>query len=622
MNTGDTVRKREVHPMMKITLCGRNIAECAIVTSTAPAPAEKTAAEFLKRVIHAACGTELPIVTIDEPVPNGICIGTRGASPDVRFDGFRITTDDAHLYLDGNIPRGTLYAAYDFAEKHLGYRCFAEDCEVIPTEGEADIPAGLDTVDNPVFESRRHCWISNRNNPEFASHNRLTAYDSTPDETYGGGILGMSYACHTFNQLCPPSVYFDEHPEYFSWVIDEETGEGRHIPAGNIFHKGGQLCLTNPDVLHIVTENVLKQLREHPETHVVDISQCDNRNYCQCERCAAVDEEEGGQAGTMIRFVNAIAEVVTKEFPHVMLRTFAYLYSRQPPKLTKAHPNVIVRYCTINACFRHALGDMTCERNNGEFHFTEELTEWGRMADHLSIWNYSANYDSYITPFPNLASMRENVRLFADCGAIDVYEEDTSPAISEVNGAYGELKTYVLDKLLWDPYMSEETFRYHVNDFLKAYYGPGWLQVRKYIDLEHEATKDSHVRCFSYCDYNTTLWNLPADIREFLRGRYEPAPYQPAMDDHPLIGLVKRLDEAYALLQKAHDMAETDEQRNHIRRATFSLDYLKLFCMPHDKAKMTKEEQADYEAACEEFHAYKNSHKIFYNLTTQQHMNR
>jgi hypothetical protein len=94
---------------------------------------------------------------------------------------------------------------------------------------------------------------------------------------------------------------------------------------------------------------------------------------------------------------------------------------------------------------------MTCTENNGEYHFCDELTDWGKMADHLSIWNYSANYDSYITPFPNMATLRENVRLFAECGAIDIYEEDTSPVSTPVNGAYGELKTYVLDKLCGIP---------------------------------------------------------------------------------------------------------------------------------------------------------------------------
>jgi hypothetical protein len=99
--------------------------------------------------------------------------------------------------------------------------------------------------------------------------------------------------------------------------------------------------------------------------------------------------------------------------------------------------------------------------------------------------------------------------------------------------------------------MSEETFRYHVNDFLKAYYGPGWLEIRKYIDLEHEATADIHMGCFAYCDMNYPLWFIPteylsSEIREHLKKNYDASPYQPALEDYPLRGLANRLDEVNA----------------------------------------------------------------------------
>ncbi len=591
--------------MRTLTICGHDIAEFTLVIPAIPHPADTTAAEFLRDTITKSCGVTLPIT--DTPAAHSIILGSREPSPEVKYDGFRITTDEGNLYLDGNVARGTLYAAYDFAEKYLDYRYFAADCEVIPTEGEANVPAGLNLVDNPVIESRAHSWIDNCTNPEFASHTRVTAYDNTADQKYGGRIPGMNYACHTFKKFCPPEIYFKEHPEYYTlW-------EGKRLPVGDIFDFDGQLCLTNPDVFRIVKENVLKELREHPETHVIDVSQNDNNHYCQCERCAAVDEEEGSHSGTVIRFINALAEEVVKEFPNVMIRTFAYVYSRKAPKLTKAHPNVVVRYCTIEACFRHALSDKSCSRNNEEFNFYEELTEWQKMASNLSIWNYNANYACYLAPFPNLISLRENLRLFADCHAIDIYEEDTSPVLMISNGAYGLLKTYVLGKLLWDPYMSEETYHNHIKEFLMAYYGKGWQEMGKYIKLEHEATANHHVRCFSWIDL---LGELPADnlaLRQHLRGVYQAYPYQPTHSDHALIGLTERIDEAYAFMNKAYELADTDIHRSRIRHSRIALDYLKLFCMPHDKRWMSKEEQEEYEAACAEFLEYKKANDLCYN---------
>jgi hypothetical protein len=36
---------------------------------------------------------------------------------------------------------------------------------------------------------------------------------------------------------------------------------------------------------------------------------------------------------------------------------------------------------------------------------------------------------------------------------------------------------------MWNPYMSEEEYNRHMNEFLEAYYGAGWASVREYIDV-------------------------------------------------------------------------------------------------------------------------------------------
>ena len=103
--------------MRKLTICGRSIADFTIVLPAIPDPAEKRAAEFLKNTIKSSCGIELPI---SDQAEHGIYIGTRQPCDCVKWDGFRMTTDERNLYLDGNMARGTLYAAYEFAEKYLG----------------------------------------------------------------------------------------------------------------------------------------------------------------------------------------------------------------------------------------------------------------------------------------------------------------------------------------------------------------------------------------------------------------------------------------------------------------------------------------------------------------------
>lgn len=598
--------------MKELTICGVSIAEFTLVIPTLPQPAEVTAAEFLQRVIAASCGVTLPIIHRDQSTPDhGIFLGTRDTDAEIKHDGFRTKAEGGHLYLYGNMPRGTLYAAYDFAEKHLGYRLFSADCEVIPTEGEAEVPCCLNAVDNPVFSSRRTtCW-QHAQSAELSAHARLN--DCAPVGVEYGGLEPTNSDCHSFYALLPASEYFEEHPEYYA------LHDGVRVPCESGWGPG-QLCLTNPDVLRLVTENVLKKLRANPNTKIVEVSQCDNKRYCECEKCAAIDAEEGSPSGAMLRFVNAVAEAVEKEFPNVLVRTFAYQYTRTAPKITKARHNVLVRYCTIEACFRHALNDPNCEKNGSVFR--RELEEWGKMAHQISVWDYVTFWSCFASPFPNLISLRENARFFAECGAVHILEECNA---GYSGGLAPELKAYLIGKLLWNPYMSEEEYHGHIKEFLAAFYGKGWREIARTLAIEHETTEHRCVGCFDDVDigslYYTTEPEVPG-VRDFIRENFVPKAYQPAIPDHHLLGFIEHINEIKAMYDRAFALAETEEQRRHLEISRWSVSYVDLFCKPHNKGKMTPEERAAYEAEVEQFHKDKDRLGVRYNLWTSNFQGR
>jgi hypothetical protein len=66
-----------------------------------------------------------------------------------------------------------------------------------------------------------------------------------------------------------------------------------------------------------------------------------------------------------------------------------------------------------------------------------------------------------------------------------------------MGGEFGELRAYLLAKLLWNPYMSEDEYKGHMMDFLYYYYCTGGLYMRMYIDLMEEWTKDVHFGIYS-----------------------------------------------------------------------------------------------------------------------------
>jgi formylglycine-generating enzyme required for sulfatase activity len=64
-----------------------------------------------------------------------------------------------------------------------------------------------------------------------------------------------------------------------------------------------QPCLTNPEVLKIVTQAVLAELKQNPNAQNISASQNDNDRYCRCPKCAALDEREGTPMGSLLTFV-------------------------------------------------------------------------------------------------------------------------------------------------------------------------------------------------------------------------------------------------------------------------------------------------------------------------------
>ena len=81
----------------------------------------------------------------------------------------------------------------------------------------------------------------------------------------------------------------------------------------------------------------------------MSLTQHDNQKYCECENCKALDEANGSHAGTMITFVNTVAERVKAagDYDNVVFDTFAYQYTRKAPTAVVPREDVIVRLCSI-----------------------------------------------------------------------------------------------------------------------------------------------------------------------------------------------------------------------------------------------------------------------------------
>lgn len=467
-----------VQQPVTLQLASGGKSDYAIVIPQNASPSQRRAAEELQRFLQQITDARLPIVT-DEPaslsqVRKAIALGDNrllresGVQVDWKAlgdEGFTIIPQPPHLFIAGSPKRGTMYGVYGFLEDDIGCRWYSSKVSFIPQKRNLTVKIAPRT-ELPAFEYREP-YFTDAWDKHWAARNRVNGTFPRLDESTGGKVSYGPFV-HTFYALVPPEKYAKEHPEYYSLV------------KGVRDTQRGQLCLTNPDVLRIATETVKRWIREQPQATIFSVSQNDWTNPCECEGCRRIVEEEGSESGPVLRFVNALAEEIEKEYPDKLIDTLAYWYTEDPPKNVRPRRNVRVRLAPIGACFAHPFG--TCQQNMKQY---ENLRAWARITDQLYIWHYTTNFAHYLMPFPNFDELARSLAIYRDNGVKGVfYQGNYSPG---GGGEFNELRAWVLAKLMWNP---DKDFWALVDDFLRGYYGKAAPYIRRYIDLMHQPVRE------------------------------------------------------------------------------------------------------------------------------------
>jgi hypothetical protein len=365
----------------------------------------------------------------------------------LKEDGFVILTDSLRLIITGGNEKGTLYGVYSFLEKYLGCRMYSPKVKVVPKQKQIILDK-INEQQIPVIGFRdthyRTTWDA-----EFTDWHKL-------DHDPKGARTDWGMWVHTFNELVPPKIYYQSHPEYYSMV------KGKRIPT--------QLCLSNPAVLEITVQNLRKEIAQKPTAKYWSVSQNDNKDYCTCDKCKAIDEREGSPSGSIINFTNQVAD----QFPDKMISTLAYEYGRHAPKTLKPRDNVNIMLCSIEA-YRHK----PITEDTASADFVKDVQDWGKIAKDIIVWDYVIQFNHLVSPFPNLHVLQPNIQFFAENKVNAMFEQGNR----EVGGEFAALRSYLISKLLWDPYLNIDSV---MNDFLLGYYGTAGKPIRQYIDLMRE----------------------------------------------------------------------------------------------------------------------------------------
>lgn len=473
-----------------LTLAANGRPTTVVVLSDQSSQAELTAAQDLANYLGKITGGSFTIQP-ESALPKdsaGIFVGPTRAALKAGVDCSKldseewiIRTSGKKLILAGGKPRGTMYATYHFLEDVLRVHWWNPWEESVPQSPSLAV-GPLNLRGKPIFRYRDIYMLYGNDAGRFAAHNRLNREgDAVIDSLYGGSMsYGPPYHVHTFSLYFPPLEYFNKHPEWFSLI------NGRRVGINS------QLCLTNPELrqaflarlIDYVNDSHTKAKAVHmPPPMVFSVSQNDNENHCQCDKCQAITKAEGTEAGPLLDFVNFLADNVRKKYPGILIDTLAYQHTQKPPRTIKPHRNVIIRLCDSGSDMIRPITDPV----NTEFR--NILTSWARITNNLRVWTYAVTYTSPVgMPLPTIETIQTNYKFYISNNVQGVFTELEYPILADMR----DFKAWLMIKLLENPHANMRKLE---DTFLKGYYSSAAPMIRQYLaDLNMEArTKGTHI---------------------------------------------------------------------------------------------------------------------------------
>ncbi len=421
-------------------------------------PAEVFAAETLQTNIVKISGAFLPIVREKAPdAPKALVVSP--SLPKGPDDLVSIRTAGGCIFLEGNSPRATVYAASRFLQDYLGARWFwpEDDGEYLPRLRRYEIPA-IDWSSKPAFRYRdlsQCCYFGHVPTEHWLAKLGMNMCGNSRSadlfiRTTGGHLVGIE-----------GEKMFAEHPDWFSLI------DGRRVKDG----VSG--CWSNPGFTAAMVEKIKNHVRDN-RSEILRAFPYDTCLRCQCPGCT----KNPDRSSRWFDYYSHLGEEVKKEFPDIRVAAIAYQEYSVPP----SHPVKgleWVEYCQYDRCYIHSLDDTNCPVNRKSM---EVVGRWREMAP-MGVYGYHFDIfsDGHFVPFWNM--LADEARTYARMGFLRM---KTEMPIGRPKGAAREtlghiqfrIPYYIYAQLTWNPDANVDDI---LRDWCEHVYGAGAGPMHEYL---------------------------------------------------------------------------------------------------------------------------------------------
>lgn len=245
-----------------------------------------------------------------------------------------------------------------------------------------------------------------------------------------------------------------------------------------------QYCFSAPETYQAIRNFVLDAYgRGEVGAKNFMIAPNDNDLVCSCAACRKAGNTTQNATPSLILLLNRLA----KEFPKHHFYTTAYRTTMTPPS-TLMSENTGVFLSTIDLPKNNLLD----QNSKGMRDFSTLLQHWKAKTAHVYLWDYISNFDDYLTPFPVLRRVQNQLAYFSQQGVKGMFLNGSGYDYTP----FDDVKTYVLSAVLIDPSLSVDTLV--ANYYRRFYPTTGNILSAYVLDMEAKvATRNNDIAIYT-----------------------------------------------------------------------------------------------------------------------------
>lgn len=467
-----------------VTLLENGEVKATVVYSDGASESLIAAADFMAATLERMSGSNGVRTAVKDGSESGfsIYVGMAANSAaidlsDVNDDGYRLEIKPEGIYIVGKTDDAARNGIYDFLETHLECMYVSPENTYVPIFPTVKLALEEKTV-NPTITWRK---VYQYESVQNGWYERLKMNGTIVKEGENSIELYNEWGtwCHSSFEFVPPEEYFDEHPEYYAKFLGKRRYQfnvlGRTFPT--------HLCYTNEEVYQIAEAELVKRIEANPEVKFWDFSIMDTYfATCRCKECKKFNKEAGSEMGTLLAFLNRLADSIKDDYPDVYLSTLAYQRVKNPPKNMKCAPNLCINVCAFPGTQSYPYSTEGGIKASREF--AERVVEWGKICDNILVWDYVVNFTHLKLPFPNFEFQKENLEFYLENNIRFVFHQGSREPMDE----NAEMRTYLLSRQLWD---KDVDLLALAKKYVAVVYGDAAGLVEEYMDTANAAMIES-----------------------------------------------------------------------------------------------------------------------------------